>query len=183
MKRKLDIWMGGALLAGLLTALAGAQSLGEYARQQRAKKGPPAAGIKEYTNDNLPTSGGLSGAGAAAGASSSATASKGEEKKDDRGKLEATWRAKFKEQKDKIALLQSEMEVSQREYQNRRGMVYNDPSMVASWQQHPDKFKEEELKYENERKEKEKELADAKQRLEDMAEELRRAGLPSSWAD
>ena len=183
MKQKLDIWIGVMVLAGLFTATAVAQSLGEIARQERAKKGPPPVAAKAYTNDNLPTSGGLSEAGATSGSASSApsaTASKSEEKKEDQGKLEAEWRAKVKEQKDKIAMLERELDVSTREYKRRTAMFYAD---AAYSQQYPQQWAEEGRKYESEVKEKQKELADEKQKLEDMKEDLRKAGLPSSWSD
>jgi len=163
------------LLAGLLAAAAGAQSLGEYARQQRAKKPATPAGAKVYTNDNLPTSGGLSQASAASSAASptAATAAESEEKKEDRGKQEAEWRAKFKEQKERIALLERELALRKGENQTqnvRYLMIY--PQMAKDFD-----------KNQKEIKEKQKELDDAKQRLEDMKDELRKAGLPASWAD
>jgi len=175
MKRKLNIWMGGMLLAGLLAAAAGAQSLGEYARQQRAKKPATPAGAKVYTNDNLPTSGGLSEVSVAPSSapSASAAASKSEEKKEDRGKLEAEWRAKFKEQKENVALLERELALRKGENQTqnvRYLMIY--PKMAEEFD-----------KNQQEIKQKGKELADAKQRFEDMKEDLRKAGLPASWAD
>lgn len=175
MKQRLDIWMAGMLLGGLLTAAAGAQSLGEYARQQRAQKPATPAGVKVYTNDNLPTSGGLGEVGAASSQASSApvAASESAEKKEDRAKLEAEWRGKFKEQKDRIALLEREQAVRKGENQTqnvRYPMFY--PQMAKDFD-----------KNQQEIKEKQKELDDAKQRIEDMKEDLRKAGLPASWAD
>ncbi len=175
MKRKLEVWMGVAALAGALAATAGAQSLGEYARQERAKKGPPSATVKEYTNDNLPTSGRLSEASAAsAPASSPASASKPEEKSEDRGKLEAEWRARFKEQKDKIAMLEHEIQIRKDE------LKWRPPSAAL---QYDKRISEDDQKRRSETADKEKELAAERQKLEDMRDELRRKDLPRSWGD
>ena len=177
MKQKLQVWMGVMALAGALAATAAAQSLGDLARQERAKKGAAPAAVKEYTNDNLPTSGGISEAGAAPASASSAAASRSEatpeEKKEDRGKQETEWRAKFKAQKDKIATLEREVAVRTNENQSQNvRYLMSFPQAAEQAQKNQDEIKE-----------KQKELAAAKQRLEDMTEELRKAGLPSSWAD
>ena len=176
MKRKLEVWMGVAALAGALAATAGAQSLGDLARQERAKKGPPSATVKEYTNDNLPTSGGISEMGAAsqAATSTSPAAARVEEKQEDRGKLEAEWRARFKEQKDKIAMLERELALRSTEGKSRS---------VSLALEYNTRLAEEDKKYQDELNQMKKDLADAKQRLEDMTDELRRANLPSGWAD
>lgn len=188
MKRTLQFVFALAL-AGLLTATAAAQSLGDYARQQRAKKPPTTEGVKEYTNDNLPTSGGaLSTVGASAtpasdSASTSASAAKSKAdtaSQKDMGKLETEWKAKFAKQKGEIATLQREMDVSTRENKLRASAHYGN---AAERLQHSKQFAEDDLKYQAELKEKQQALADAQQKLEDMKEELRKAGLPSSWAE
>ena len=176
MKQRLDIWMGVMILAGLLIPAAAAQSLGDHARQQRDKKGPPPAGVKEYTNDNLPTSSGaISQVGAASTPAASAAASKAEEKTEaDQSKLEATWRGKFKAQKDKIAVLERELALSSQEGKSR---------CVSLALEYNTRLAAEDQKAKDELNQKKKDLADAKQALEDMQDELRKAGLPNSWAD
>src|ERR1700675_1807658 len=110
MKRTLQAPVGWVVLAALLAAPAAAQSLGEYARQQQAKKAPTPAAVKEYTNDNLPTSGALSTVSQSSATTSSTSASTGGSKADaapekDRSKQEAEWRSKFTEQKNVISKL------------------------------------------------------------------------------
>jgi len=187
MKRTLQATMGGVVLAGLLAAPAAAQSLGEYARQQRAKKPPTTEGVKEYTNDNLPTSGGaLStvGQSSAAPASTGAGSSKAEaDSAQDRSKQEAEWRAKFAEQKNVIAKLQRELDVAVRENNSRQAQTQTTSQDLGSRLRNPVLWASENKKYQDEVDGKKKELEEARQKLEDMKDDLRKAGLPNTWAD
>ncbi len=176
-------------LAGLLTAAA-AQSLGEYARQQRAKRGPAPAAVREYTNDNLPTSGALSTsrASSATSASASTGADSGQAKGDadsgkDRSKLEVEWRAKFTEQKNVIATLQRELDVAQRENNSRQAQTQSNSQDLGSRLRNPVLWASENKKYQDEVDGKKKDLEAARQKLEDMKDDLRKAGLPNTWAD
>ena len=180
-------------LAGLLTATAAAQSLGDYARQQRAKKGPAPAGVKEYTNDNLPTSGGLgtvssspaaSANSASSGTSASAAKATGDaDSGKERSKLEAEWRAKFTEQKSVIATLQRELDVAERENNSRQAQTQTNSQDLGSRLRNPVLWAAENKKYQDEVDGKKKDLEAAKQKLEDMKDDLRKAGLPNTWAD
>ena len=184
MKPALRIGIGLLSLAGLWTATVAAQSLGDYARQQRAQKPSAPVNVKVYTNDNLPTSGALSEVGQLTpppSAKASAAAEKADQKQaEDRTKLETEWRAKFAEQKQSIALVERELAMAELQrsqavgdhYGNGYNLLVANPQYAASVQ-----------KADNTIKEKQKALADAKQKLEDMQEQLRKAGLPSSWAD
>jgi hypothetical protein len=186
MKRTLQAIMGGMVLAGLLAAPAAAQSLGEYARQQRAKKPPTPAGVKQYTNDNLPTSGGLSMAGQASAAPPSAGASSSTAEADsrkDRGKQEAEWRAKFAAQKELIATLEREISVAERENNSRQAQTQTTSQDLGSRLRNPVLWAAENKKYQDEIDGKKKGLAEARQKLEDMRDDLRKAGFPNSWAD
>ncbi|MGH9671461.1 MAG: hypothetical protein ACRD3A_15260 [Terriglobales bacterium] len=174
-------------MTGLLATPAAAQSLGEYARQQRAKKGLSPQGVKEYTNDNLPTSGAISEVGQPAPSPSpvspkaAAAAEKAEQRKaDDRSKLEGEWRAKFAEQKKNIAQMQRDLDVLMRENRLRQAAYY---ANAAERLQRPKQFAEDDLRYQNEINEKQKGLGEAKQKLEQMKDELRKGDLPSSWAE
>jgi chromosome segregation ATPase len=193
MKRTLQATIVLLALAGLLTATAAAQSLGDYARQQRAKKAPAPADIKEYTNDNLPTSGALStsSAGSAttagsASASTSASAAKAKGDADsekDKAKLESAWRAKFAEQKNVIATLQRELDVAERENNSRQAQTQTNSQDLGSRLRNPVLFAADNKKYQDEIEGKKKGLEEARQKLEDMKDDLRKAGLPNGWAD
>ena len=187
MKRTLQATIGWVALAGLLAAPAAAQSLGDYARQQRAKKPPTTEGVKEYTNDNLPTSGGaLSTVGQASAAPTSTGAGSSKADADpakDRTKQEAEWRAKFAAQKDGIAKLEREIGVAERENSSRQAQTQTTSQDLGSRLRNPVLWAAENKKYQDEIDGKKKELAEAKQKLEDMKDDLRKAGLPNSWAD
>ena len=188
MKRTLQWTIGLLALAGLLTAAAAAQSLGDYARQQRAKKPPTTEGVKEYTNDNLPTSGSLtttSTSASAASDSASTSAGAAKSKSDsasekDMAKLETEWKGKFSKQKGEIAQLQRELDIATKE---RNLMVADYYRRPAENLQRSKTFAENDQKNQAEIAEKKQALADAQRKLEDLKEELRKAGLPSSWAD
>lgn len=189
MKRSLQGSLALLVLAGLLTAGAAAQSLGEYARQQRAKKGPAPAYVKEYTNDNLPTAGALSTSSASsATTSASSSADSGQPKGDadsakDRGKLEEEWRARFTEQKNVIATLERELAVAERENSSRQSQTQTNSQDLGSRLRNPVLWAAENKKYQDEVDGKKKELEAARQKLEDMKDDLRKAGLPNTWAD
>ena len=186
MKRTLQATIGGMALAGLLATPAAAQSLGEYARQQRAKKPPAAQGVKEYTNDNLPTSGTLTTVGQTSTASTSPGAGSSKAEADsgkDRTKQEAEWKAKFAEQKSVIAKLQRELDVATQENNNRQAQAQVNTYDVGARLRNPVLFAAENKKYQDEIEGKKKELEAAKQKLEDMKDDLRKAGLPNTWAD
>jgi len=188
MMRTLQATVGWVALAGLLASPAAAQSLGEYARQQRARKGPTPASVKEYTNDNLPTSGALSTVSRSSAASASTSASTGGSKADaepekDRSKLEAEWRARFTEQKSVISKLQRELDVAVRENSSRQAQTQTNSQDLGARLRNPVLWASENKKYQDEVDGKKKELEEAKQKLEDMKDELRRADLPNTWAD
>lgn len=185
MKRTLGFGLSLAAMAGLLATAAAGQSLGDYARQQRGQKPPTAASAKVYTNDNLPTSGALSEVGQPAPSSSdsaktSAAADKAEKQAaEDKSKREAEWRTKIAEQKKNISTLQGELDVLVGENKQRLASKQGTEYLYAS----PGKYEGDKAKNQKEIDDKQKELADAKQKLEDMREQLRKAGLPTSWAD
>ena len=188
MKRTWRLGIGLLALAGLLTATAAAQSLGDYARQQRAKKPPTSEGVKEYTNDNLPTSGSLTTTSASASAapdSASTSSSAAKSKADaaaqkDMSKLETEWKGKFSKQRSEISQLQRELDVATKE---RNLMVADYYRRPAENLQRSKTFAETDQKNQADMAEKKQALADAQQKLEDMKEELRKADLPGSWAD
>ena len=189
MRRTFQLGLGLLAMTGLLVATAAAQSLGEYARQQRVQKPAASASPKVYTNDNLPTSGAISEIGRpepapepvsprAAAAAAGAEQKKAEETK----KLETEWRATFVEQKKKVAQLQRELDIFVGDYKLRQSTLYR--SLATTEQlQYSRQSAEAEQKYQADLADKQKELDDAKQKLEDMKGELRKAGLPGSWAE
>jgi hypothetical protein len=176
------------------------QSLGDYARQVR--KEPDAKPKKKvFDNDNLPKEDKLSvvgnapapGAEAAAPAESKpaesanaapakaeAGAPPADTSKMDQAQKEAAWKQwgdRLKAQQETIDLLTRELDVAQREYQIRAAAMYGD---VGNRLRNSADWDKQDAQYKQQIADKQKALDDAKQKLEDLREEARKAGVPSS---
>jgi len=88
------------------------------------------------------------------------------------------WADKVKGQQDQIDLLKREFDVLQREYQIRAAAMYGDAGNRLRNQTDWDK---QDAQYKQQIADKQKAVDDAKQKLEDMQEEARKAGVPSSY--
>lgn len=194
----------------LLVGVAAAQSVADAARQTRKQNAnKPAA--KVFTNDDLPTNAPISvtgqtpandedsakpgdgGDAATADNADKTDAAKAdagkdkpktdEEKKTFAEKRDAAiqqWKQRFAAQKEQISLLEREIDVMQREYRLRAAAYYADAGNAlrnqAPWAQQERDYREKlDLKL--------KKLDEAKQKLEDMQDQARREGMPSSVAD
>lgn len=179
------------------------QSLGEYARQVRKEPdGKPKT--KVFDNDNLPKTDKLSvvgnapapGAADAAPAESkpaeTANAAPGSQPKAEAGappadtskmdqaQKEAAWKQwgdRIKAQQESIDLLTRELDVVQREYQIRAAAMYGD---VGTRLRNSADWDKQDAQYKQQIADKQKALDDAKQKLDDLLEEARKAGVPSS---
>jgi hypothetical protein len=188
--------------AGSQTASSG-QSLGEYARHVR-KPGETSSKPKVFDNDNLPKTEHLSIVGksqpsptqqastetqqesapAASSESTPAAASgqKAAETKapEDQASKETAWKQwsdKIKAQEQQIELASRELDVLQREYQLRAAAMYADAGNRLRNQGAWDK---EDAQYKQQIADKQKSVDDAKQKLDDLREQARKAGAPSS---
>ncbi len=188
----------------MLASLAGAQaapaqtstpaqdqnSLGDYARKVR--KDPSAAKVKPkvFDNDNIPTDDKLSVVGQkpaeGAGATSStedkdAAAAKPAE--DEQSKKQAVWKSwqqKLTAQKDSIDLAARELDVLQREYELRAAAIFAD---VGNRLRNSAQWDKQDAEYKQKIADKTKAVEDAKQKLTDMQEEARKAGVPNAMID
>ena len=172
------------------------ESLGDYARNVRKDKKPATA--KQYDNDNLPvndklsivgntpavpdTTGAVSDGSQATPGTASADADKKLEVKpgqspQDRQKVYDQWKQKVSSQKDHIDLLSRELDVAQREYQLRAAAFYAD---AGNRLRNSGTWDKEDANYKEQIAQKQKALDDAKQQLDDMQEQARKAGAPSS---
>jgi hypothetical protein len=159
-----------AVLAGALLSLAGlayAQSLGEAARQEQAKKKPQAAATPapSYGDDDLRSRApkhkeAVTAPVVTASPSAKPTAEPTPEPESERAVQEREWRARFAEARARIA------EADANAYEDRVEVVYHDGVPV---QQHV------RVKIVT------PELVEAKKALEDLEEELRRAGGLPGW--
>jgi hypothetical protein len=178
---------------------AGSSSLGDYARQVRKSPGS-ATKPKVFDNDNLPTQDKLSIVGATPASteprqqeSSSASAPSGDNKaatetkaaSSDNGALDEAakqaawkqWGDKIAAQKSTIELLGRELDVLQREYQVRAAAMYAD---VGNRLRNSGDWDKQDAQYKQQIADKQKAVDDAKQKLDDILEEARKAGVPSS---
>ena len=168
------------------------QSLGDYARTVRKDKKQPTA--KQFDNDNLPVDDKLSvvggaaaagdqpsTAGAAPSAGTTADGKPGEikpgESSEDRQKTYDAWKDRIDAQKAKIDLAARELDVQQREYQLRAAAMYAD---AGNRLRNAGTWDKEDADYKKKIEEKKKAADEAKAELENMQEDARKAGVPSS---
>jgi hypothetical protein len=199
--------IGIVLLLGVVAIRANAQSqaqsntqnppspsLGDYARQVRNKDSEPKSKPKVFDNDNLPHEEHLSVVGkpsesadnspapkaddsqsAAAGTNGAGSTAPADEATKQAGLKQ--WGDKLESQQKQIDLLQRELDVLQKEYQIRAAAMYGD---AGNRLRNSTDWDKQDAQYKQQIAEKQKALDDAKQKLDDMQEEARKAGVPSS---
>jgi hypothetical protein len=182
----------GSLAAAQTTSSAPEPSLGDYARKVRKDPNNAKAKPKVFDNDNLPTDDKLSVVGPAAAADASdksadgkdaaaakpATAADEEEAK--KKAMWKSWQDKLTAQKDTIDLASRELDVTQREYQLRAAAMYAD---VGNRMRNATQWDKEEADYKQKIADKQKAVEDGKQKLTDMQEEARKAGVPAAMIE
>lgn len=194
MKHITYVWLAGVMFAGSLAIPSRAQDqpLGDYARKVRQEKTKAQPANKKFDNDNLPTNDKLSIVGNAApapeegaadadkSAEKAAEKEKGPESAEQRQKAYDGWKQKIADQKEEIDRLGRELDVVQREYRLRAASFYADAGErlrnSAAWDK-------EDAQYKQQIADKQKALDDAKQHLDDMQEDARKAGVPSSMRE
>jgi hypothetical protein len=159
-------------------------SLGDVARKTREEK-KPAKPARVFTNDNIPTSGGLSLAGATPAASdksggdAAATASTGTDSSaNSRDKQEKEWRDKFAKLRQKLETDKQAVEVMQRELGTLSLQYYPDPNKAMQQGLSRDDINKKTAEIEA----KKKEIAADQQAIEDAEDGLRKAGGDAGWA-
>ena len=173
----------------LLGVSAMGQSLAEIARKSKAeKKANPSA--KVLDNDVLPSSApSPAPAASAPAASADQKDAQGETAKTEAGKepdkksaaeedkknIEA-WKKQIADQKKEITQLQRELDVAEREARLRAAAFYADAGVQLRDQT---RFAEDTRKTQAEIDGKKQAIADAKQKLDDLMEQARKAGVPS----
>jgi hypothetical protein len=162
-------------------------SLGDYAR--KVHKDPAAkAKPKVYDNDNLPKDDKLSvvGEGPAAGGTNPADAKDAAADKtadDEQAKKQTEWKSwqdKLSAQKNAIDLASRELDVLQKEYQLRAAAMYAD---VGNRMRNATQWDKEDADYKQKIADKQKAVDDAKQKLDDIQEEARKAGVPAAMRE
>src|SRR6266850_1167385 len=197
----MKIWMNGSLMvAGLclagLTAYAQPQSssqqsgsdpVADAARKAREDKKNAAKPKKVYTDDDVKPAAAAAATPATAAPSdasgAAATGAAGPQKTDDGGanedpNSEKAWRKRFKEQRDKLAKAETELDILQREAQKAQLEYYPDPQKALTEQNTRKDVNEKMAKIAA----KKQEIAQLKQGLEDLEVELRKSGGDPGWA-
>jgi len=197
--------VGLIAMVSLLAAVVCAQSLGEIARQERAKKGvaAPAKASRVFTNENLPREGGLStnDTGAApkakAGEAKEGEAKEGEakegaakaegkegEKKTEgaaakpAAEAEKEYREKAAKLRDALATEERRLDVLQRESSLASIQYYSDPNRAMNEQ-----YSRNELNTRQAEIDKQKATVEAARRaISNLEDELRKKNLPPGWA-
>jgi len=171
-----------AVVTLLMVALstASAQSLGDYARTARKNKAEPSPTTRHYDNDNLPTTETLSVVGQSPAANSAASvpaeASKATEQKAavDRQKAADELNKKIQDQQEKINALNHELDLDQREQRLRAAAFYTD---AGTRLRNPGQWDKDQAQNANDATDKRKALDAARQQLEQMQEDARKAGM------
>jgi hypothetical protein len=154
-------------------------SLAEAARKARAQKKEAPKATKVFTNDNIPTVGGVSSVGvetsgaeqAGAGAAQAGSAGKPDDEK--------TWRERFAALHHKLEQDESELDVLQRELGVLNLQFYNDPTKAMQQQL----SREDIVKKTAAIEAKKKDVDADKQAISDAEDELRKAGGDPGWAN
>ncbi|HZQ24017.1 MAG TPA: hypothetical protein VFA89_14600 [Terriglobales bacterium] len=208
MKRTIVLFAALAAAMLLSTSALGQDEkpLGDYARSVRKQQPPQKAHEgKRFDNDNLPQNTTINVVGQAPAetkdsanpdqpvADASADANAADANKDQGEKKAAgvpagddaaaknaqndEWKKNIGAQKDQIDLLTRELDVLQREYRLRAAAMYAD---VGNRLRNSADWDKQDAEYKQKIADKQKAVDEAKQKLDDMQEQARKAGVPSS---
>jgi predicted RNase H-like nuclease (RuvC/YqgF family) len=158
----------------------GSDPVADAARKAREDKKNAAKPKKVYTEDDVkpatPASSGNPAGTAASGAPAQQRTGGAAPDEDPNG--EAAWRKRFKDQHDKLAKAELELDVLQREVQKSQVEYYPDPQKALSEQNNRKEINDKKAKIDA----KQQEIAQIKKDLEDMEEQLRKSGGDPGWA-
>jgi len=167
----------------------------DAARKAREEKKNAQKPKKVYTDDDVrhnlggpaaPSS--TTGAGSAGTNSTGGAAASGEKKvggeqkagkeKGEDPNSEAAWRKRFQDQREKIAKAERELDILQREAQKSQVQYYTDPQKAMTEQNSQAEVNEKMAKIQA----KKQEIAQLKQGLDDLEDQLRKSGGDIGWA-
>jgi hypothetical protein len=201
MKHMAWIAIGAALLLGV--GGAAAQSLGDVARSNRKGKlqQTSASSTHYFDNDNLPKNDHLSVVGQGSDANGQATGANSQAadqsnaspvpadakpakdtkaEQAERDRVNEEWQKKLDDQKAKIAALSHELELTQREYRLKAVAMYSD---AGNRMRNSAQWDKEDRDYKQQIEDKQKAVDAAKQGLDDLMEQARKAGVPSKMRE
>jgi hypothetical protein len=204
--KRMHLWVAAVtLVLGIgVTATAqtsqAASSLGDYARSVRKQNpGQKAAEAKHFDNDNLPQNQKISVVGQTPAPQTTADNQNGDAPKvdgdaaagdankgndgasgDSKQAAYSDWQGKIADQKKQIELASRELDVMQREYQLRAAAMYAD---AGNRLRNAGTWDKEDADYKQKIADKQKAVDTGKQKLEEMQEQARKAGVPSSMRE
>ena len=180
------------ILAGFVCASAGilnAQSLGDFARKQKAKRASQPKAAKVFTNEDMPKTTSLQPAeSAAAGESASATTPEGEasavsgektaeeSNPDDKKKTKEYWQEQFKNAKADLDLAQEQSTLADDEL----SLAQSDAARQLNSNERDVAEKNVATK-QTAASEKRAALHKAKQAMEDLKKQFEESGAPADW--
>jgi hypothetical protein len=147
-----------------------------YTDDDVARAAPTATPATENQNPSNPPAGGTgasAGAGTATGVPNAPDAATQEDPNS-----EKVWRKRFQDQRDKIARAEKELDILQREMDKAQVEYYPDPQKALTEQNTRKDINEKTSKIAA----KQQELAQLKQGLSDLEDQLRKAGGDPGWA-
>ena len=155
----------------------------DAARRSREAKQNAAKPKKVYTDDDIsrrkPAPSPTDATGAANPNAATATAPvNAVAPADEDAKNEALWRKSFKDQREKIARAEKELDILQRETQKAQIQYYPDPQKAMNEQYTRKDINEKDAKIEAKRQE----IAQLNQGLSDLEDALRKAGGNPGWS-
>jgi hypothetical protein len=171
---------------------AAAQSLGDYARAVRKNKAEPNSTSRHYDNDNLPTSQPLSVVGPPPAADANAAPEAGDAKSKpsektapvdptaaaaaaaERQKTEDEWKKKIDTQQAKVDSLNHDLDLQQREYRLRVATQYDSEGNRI---QNAGQWGKEDAQYRSDAETKQKAIDAARQDLDELQDQARKAGI------
>ena len=158
----------------------GSDPVADAARKAREDKKNAEKPKKVYTDDDVKpaTPPPAEGPGGAAAAGQAAQQKGGDAAAEEDPNGEAAWRKKFKAQHDKIAKAEAEIDVLQRELQKAQVEYYPDPQKAMSEQNSRKEINDKMAKIDA----KKQEIAQLKQGLDDLEDQLRKSGGDPGWA-
>jgi hypothetical protein len=175
----------------LITVVAHAQSVADAAKQNKDAKKPQAS--KTYTNEDIPSVEEPAPAEKKDSDGEPAKAEEGKEKAEgensaeaksdekaegkdapDTKSIEKEWTGKVNAQKEKIGSLEKERELAEREYKLRAAVFYAD---AGNRLRDDKKWADSEQKYKTDMAKLDADLSSAKERLETLREQARKAGV------
>jgi hypothetical protein len=155
----------------------------DAARRSREAKQNAAKPKKVYTDDDIsrrkPTPSSTDANSAAnPNAATTAAPANAAAATDEDAKNEALWRKSFKDQREKIARAEKELDLLQRETQKAQIQYYPDPQKAMNEQYTRKDINDKDAKIEAKRQE----IAQLKQGLSDLEDALRKAGGNPGWS-